>query len=173
MSCEARSAPSPCGRCWRWQPGCAGSDPIGGGGTAERRQRRNDGGGGPGTGGRPAARREAPTFTWLYDNIFHGYCSDRNQPCHNPGMNRGVELLDAGPRLRFGRCSTSVPGDSFASDLYYFISAGVMPPINPQVPADLPARCWRPGSTRARSTTDRSPSPSPRFAGRGEQTRTR
>ena len=32
----------------------------------------------------------APTFTWLYDNMFHGYCADRNQPCHNPGANRGV-----------------------------------------------------------------------------------
>ena len=32
-----------------------------------------------------------------------------------------------------------VPGDAFASDLYYLISAGVMPPINPQVPADLQA----------------------------------
>ena len=37
-----------------------------------------------------------PTFTWLYDNIFHGFCADRNQPCHNPGMNRGVSFANRG-----------------------------------------------------------------------------
>ena len=33
-----------------------------------------------------------PTFTWLYDNVFHPWCSDRNQPCHNPGANMGVSF---------------------------------------------------------------------------------
>jgi len=32
-----------------------------------------------------------------------------------------------------------VPGDTFASDVYYFISDGMMPPFNPRVPADLQA----------------------------------
>ena len=115
--------------------GCAGSDPIGNGG----------GGGGGGQSGGSGAGGDgltpdggAPTFTWLYDNIFHGYCSDRNQPCHNPGMNKGVSFStrDRGfDSVQF----YVVPGDYFASDLYYFISAGVMPPINPQVPADLQA----------------------------------
>ena len=45
-----------------------------------------------------------PTFTWLYDNIFHGYCADRNQPCHNPGMNRGVSFANRDAALP-SRCS--------------------------------------------------------------------
>jgi hypothetical protein len=80
----------------------------------------------------------APTFTWLYDNIFHVYCSDRNQPCHNPGMNRGVSMSTR-DRAFASLDAYVVPGDAFASDLYYLISAGVMPPINPQVPAELQA----------------------------------
>ena len=80
----------------------------------------------------------APTFTWLYDNIFHVYCSDRNQPCHNPGMNRGVSFSTR-DRAFASVDAYIVPGDAFASDLFYLISAGVMPPINPQVPADLQA----------------------------------
>ena len=79
-----------------------------------------------------------PTFTWLYDNIFHGYCADRNQPCHNPGMNRGVSFANRDAAFQSVQLYV-VPGDAFASDLYYLISAGVMPPINPQVPADLQA----------------------------------
>jgi len=80
----------------------------------------------------------APTFSWLYDNIFHVYCSDRNQPCHNPGMNRGVSFSTR-DRAFASVEAYVVPGDAFASDLYYLISAGVMPPINPQVPAELQA----------------------------------
>jgi hypothetical protein len=79
-----------------------------------------------------------PTFTWLYDNIFHGTCADRNQPCHNPGMNRGVSFANRDAAFRSVQLYV-VPGDAFASDLYYLISAGVMPPINPQVPAPLQA----------------------------------
>jgi hypothetical protein len=79
-----------------------------------------------------------PTFTWLYDNIFHGYCADRNQPCHNPGMNRGVSFANRDAAFQSVQLYV-VPGDAFASDLYYLISAGVMPPINPHVPADLQA----------------------------------
>ena len=104
-----------------------------------------DAGGTTGTGG--AALGDAgwdpdadavPTFTWLYDNIFHGYCADRNQPCHNPGMNRGVSF--ASRERAFDSVQLYiVPGDAFASDLYYLISAGIMPPINPQVPAELQA----------------------------------
>jgi len=120
---------------------CASSDPIGnGGGTGG-----SGGSGGPtGTGGSGAGGGGltpdggAPTFTWLYDNIFHGYCSDRNQPCHNPGMNRGVDFStrDRGfNSIQF----VLVPGDAFASDLYYLISDGMMPPTNPRVPADLQA----------------------------------
>jgi hypothetical protein len=79
-----------------------------------------------------------PTFTWLYDNIFHGYCADRNQPCHNPGMNRGVSFATRDAAFQSVQLYV-VPGDAFASDLYYLIGAGIMPPINPQVPADLQA----------------------------------
>lgn len=123
--------------------GCASSDPIGSGGgtggsggsgetTGGAGSGGTTGGGGPGSGG------GAPTFTWLYDNVFHGYCSDRNQPCHNPGMNRGV---DFSTRERgFNSIQfVLVPGDAFASDLYYLISDGMMPPTNPRVPADLQA----------------------------------
>jgi len=119
--------------------GCASSDPIGNGGGSTGGTSGSTGGGGSGTGGGgPTPDGGAPTFTWLYDNIFHGYCSDRNQPCHNPGMNRGV---DFGTRDR-GFNSIQffvVPGDVFASDLYYLISDGMMPPFNPRVPADLQA----------------------------------
>ena len=117
--------------------GCAGSEPIGSGAGGTAGTTGTGGTGGAGGGGLPPDG-EAPTFTWLYDNIFHGYCSDRNQPCHNPGMNKGVSFStrDRGfDSVQF----YVVPGDIFASDLYYFISAGVMPPINPQVPADLQA----------------------------------
>jgi hypothetical protein len=117
--------------------GCAGSDPIGGGGGG---MGGGGSGGATGTGGTGGVTPdpEVPTFTWLYDNIFHGYCSDRNQPCHNPGMNRGVDFStrDRGfNSIQF----VLVPGDVFASDLYYLISDGMMPPINPKVPADLQA----------------------------------
>ena len=118
--------------------GCAGSEPIGGtgGGGAS-----GTGAGGSGTGasGGSSPDPETPTFTWLYDNIFHGYCSDRNQPCHNPGMNKGVSFSTRDRGFDSVQAYV-VPGDTFASDLYYFISAGVMPPINPQVPADLQAK---------------------------------
>ena len=80
----------------------------------------------------------APTFTWLYDNMFHGYCADRNQPCHNPGANRGVSFSTR-DRAFASVQPYVVPGDAYASDLYYLVSAGVMPPTNPQVPADLQA----------------------------------
>ena len=117
--------------------GCAGSEPIGGtgGGGAS-----GTGAGGSGTGasGGSSPDPETPTFTWLYDNIFHGYCSDRNQPCHNPGSNRGVSMSTR-DRAFASLQVYVVPGDAFASDLYYFVSAGVMPPTNPQVPADLQA----------------------------------
>jgi hypothetical protein len=114
--------------------GCAGSDPIGGppGGGAT-------GSAGTGTGGDTTPDPEAPTFTWLYDNVFHGYCSDRNQPCHNPGTNRGVSFSTRDRGYDSAQFYV-VPGDYLASDLYYFISAGVMPPTNPQVPADLQAK---------------------------------
>jgi len=117
--------------------GCAGSDPFGGGGSSGTTG-TGTGGSGTGTGG-TAPDPEAPTFTWLYDNVFHGYCSDRNQPCHNPGMNRGVSFATR-DRGYDSALFYVVPGDYLASDLYYFISAGVMPPINPQVPADLQAK---------------------------------
>ena len=81
----------------------------------------------------------APTFTWLYDNMFHGYCADRNQPCHNPGANRGVSFSTR-DRAFASLQDYLVPGDAFASDVYYFISDGMMPPFNPRVPADLQAR---------------------------------
>ena len=104
-----------------------------------------DAGGTMGTGGAPLSDAgfdpdadPVPTFTWLYDNIFHGYCADRNQPCHNPGMNRGVSFASRDRAFDSVQLYI-VPGDAFASDLYYLISAGVMPPINPQVPADLQA----------------------------------
>jgi hypothetical protein len=116
--------------------GCAGSDPVGGTGAAGT----TGGGGtgsGTGTGGTSVPPDpEAPTFTWLYDNMFRGYCSDRNQPCHNPGSNRGVSFSTR-DRAYDSALIYTVPGDYLASDLYFFISAGVMPPINPQVPADL------------------------------------
>jgi len=115
--------------------GCTSTPPVAG-----------DAGGATGTGGgdfgdagwEPDADA-VPTFTWLYDNIFHGYCSDRNQPCHNPGMNKGVSFSTRDRGFDSVQAYV-VPGDTFASDLYYFISAGVMPPINPQVPADLQAK---------------------------------
>jgi hypothetical protein len=114
--------------------GCAGSAPGGG-----------NGGGGMGAGGGGAVvdaglppDTGAPTFTWLYDNMFHGYCSDRNQPCHNPGMNRGVSFSTRDRAFASVQFYV-VPGDAFASDLYYFVSDGIMPPTNPRVPADLQA----------------------------------
>ena len=114
--------------------GCAGSDPAGGTGVAGT---VGTGGSGTGTGGAGGTSDpEAPTFTWLYDNMFRGYCSDRNQPCHNPSANRGVSFSTR-DRAYDSALFYTVPGDYLASDLYYFISAGVMPPINPQVPADL------------------------------------
>src|SRR6186997_1278728 len=70
---------------------CAGSDPIGNGGGGGGGSGGSTGTGG-GAGGDVPPDPEVPTFTWLYDNIFHGYCSDRNQPCHNPGANRGVSF---------------------------------------------------------------------------------
>ena len=118
--------------------GCASSDPIGNSGGGAGGSGGTTGGGGSGAGGGSTPDGGAPTFTWLYDNIFHGYCSDRNQPCHNPGMNRGVDFStrDRGfDSIQF----VLVPGDAFASDLYYLISDGMMPPINPRVPADLQA----------------------------------
>lgn len=126
---------------------CAGSDTGGGsGGNGGGSDRGGSSGGRGGSSGRGGAAGtgattdpEAPTFTWLYDNVFHGYCSDRNQPCHNPGMNRGVSFSTrdrAFDSVQF----YVVPGDYLASDLYYFISAGIMPPTNPQVPADLQAK---------------------------------
>ena len=57
-----------------------------------------------------SATPAAPTFTWLYDNIFHGYCSDRNQPCHNPGMNRGVSFSNRDAAFRSVQLYV-VPGD--------------------------------------------------------------
>jgi len=80
----------------------------------------------------------APTFTWLYDNMFHGYCADRNQPCHNPGANRGVSMSTR-DRAFASLQAYIVPGDAYASDLFYLVSAGVMPPTNPHPPADLQA----------------------------------
>jgi hypothetical protein len=79
-----------------------------------------------------------PTFTWLYDNVFHPWCSDRNQPCHNPGMNQGVSFSTRDRAFASAQAYV-VAGDSYASDLYYLVSAGVMPPILPHVPADLQA----------------------------------
>ena len=112
--------------------GCAGGGPGGGAG----------GGGSTGTGGGAGGGAtpdpEVPTFTWLYDNMFHGYCSDRNQPCHNPGANRGVSFSTR-DRAFASLQDYLVPGDAFASDVYYFISDGMMPPFNPRVPADLQA----------------------------------
>jgi hypothetical protein len=70
--------------------------------------------------------------------MFHGYCSDRNQPCHNPGANRGVSFATR-DRAFASLQDYLVPGDAFASDVYYFISDGMMPPFNPRVPADLQA----------------------------------
>jgi len=115
--------------------GCTSTPPVAG-----------DAGGATGTGGgdfgdagwEPDADA-VPTFTWLYDNIFHGYCSDRNQPCHNPGMNRGVSFSTR-DRALASLQDYLVPGDAFASDVYYFISDGMMPPFDPRVPADLQAR---------------------------------
>jgi hypothetical protein len=79
-----------------------------------------------------------PTFTWLYDNVFHPWCSDRNQPCHNPGANMGVSFSTRD--RAFGSVQPYVlAGDSYGSDLYYLVSAGVMPPILPHVPDDLQA----------------------------------
>jgi hypothetical protein len=115
---------------------CAGGGPGGGGpGSAGA---MGTGGGGAGAGGGGMPDPEVPTFTWLYDNIFHGYCSDRNQPCHNPGANRGVSFSTRDRGLASIQ-DYLVPGDAFASDLYYFISDGMMPPFNPRVPADLQA----------------------------------
>jgi hypothetical protein len=119
--------------------GCAGSDPIGGtgaAGTSGGGAAAGTGTGGSGTGTGGTGTPEAPTFTWLYDNMFRGYCSDRNQPCHNPGMSHGVSFSTR-DRAYDSALIYTVPGDYLASDLYFFISAGVMPPINPQVPADL------------------------------------
>jgi hypothetical protein len=122
--------------------GCAGSEPIGGSGAAGSGGTAGPGAGGAGantgTGG-TMSDPTVPTFTWLYDNLFHGYCSDRNQPCHNPGANNGVSVST---RVNaYGSFQAFlVPGDYLASDLYYFISDGIMPPINPRVPADLQAR---------------------------------
>ena len=114
--------------------GCAGSAPIGGSGGG------GSAGATTGTGGSDIdPDGGAPTFSWLYDNMFHVYCSDRNQPCHNPGMNKGVSFSTRDRGFDSVQAYV-VPGDTFASDLYYFISAGVMPPINPQVPADLQAK---------------------------------
>jgi hypothetical protein len=118
--------------------GCAGSEPIGGTGGGGSAGTTGTGGGGAGTGG-VTPDPEVPTFTWLYDNIFHGYCSDRNQPCHNPGANNGVSFATRDN----GFASIQdflLPGDYLASDLYYLISDGMMPPFNPQVPADLQAK---------------------------------
>src|SRR5262245_61712711 len=113
--------------------GCAGSAPIGGSGGG------GSGGAAGGAGGSDTdPDAGAPTFTWLYDNMFHVYCSDRNQPCHNPGANRGVSMSTRDRAFAWLQFYI-VPGDAFASDLYYFVSAGVMPPTNPQVPADLQA----------------------------------
>ena len=53
-------------------------------------------------------------------------------------MNRGVSFANRDAAFRSVQLYV-VPGDAFASDLYYLISAGVMPPINPQVPATLQA----------------------------------
>ena len=114
--------------------GCAGSDPVGSSGAAGT---TGAGGAAAGTGGTGVPPDpEAPTFTWLYDNMIRSYCSDRNQPCHNPGANRGVSFSTR-DRAYNSALAYTVPGDYLASDLYFFISAGVMPPINPQVPADL------------------------------------
>jgi len=118
--------------------GCAGSDPIGGTGRAGA-SGTGAGGSGSGASGGSAPDPDTPTFTWLYDNMFRGYCSDRNQPCHNPGMNRGVSFSTR-DRAYDSALTYTIPGDSLASDLYYFINAGVMPPMNPQVPADLQTR---------------------------------
>ncbi len=117
--------------------GCAGSDPIGSGGGG---MGGGGSGGATGTGGTGGVTPdpEVPTFTWLYDNIFHGYCSDRNQPCHNPGMNRGVDFSTR-DRALVSIQDYLAPGDAFASDVYYFISDGMMPPFDPRVPADLQA----------------------------------
>ena len=131
----------------RFAAGCAGSDPIGGGAGAAGTTGTggsSTGGSSTGTGGTSGTSGTsgttpdpvAPTFTWLYDNMFRGYCSDRNQPCHNPGMSRGVSFSTR-DRAYDSALLFTVPGDYLASDLYFFISAGVMPPINPQVPADL------------------------------------
>ena len=116
---------------------CAGGGGPGGGGPGSAGA-TGTGGGGAGTGGGGVPDPEVPTFTWLYDNIFHGYCSDRNQPCHNPGANRGVSFSTRDRGLASIQ-DYLVPGDAFASDLYYFISDGMMPPFNPRVPADLQA----------------------------------
>jgi hypothetical protein len=53
-------------------------------------------------------------------------------------MNRGVSFATRDAAFQSVQLYV-VPGDAFASDLYYLISAGIMPPINPQVPADLQA----------------------------------
>jgi len=118
---------------------CAGGDPIGNGGGGGGGSGGSTGAGGSGaSGGGLPPDGSAPTFTWLYDNIFHGYCSDRNQPCHNPGMNRGVSFSTR-DRALVSIQDYLVPGDAFASDVYYFISDGMMPPFDPRVPADLQA----------------------------------
>jgi hypothetical protein len=116
---------------------------------------------------------EVPTFTWLYDNIFHGYCSDRNQPCHNPGANRGVSFSTR-DRALASLQDYLVPGDAFASDVYYFISDGMMPPFDPRVPADLQAMLAaldrRRRAEQLRGTCAETPIPPlSRFAGRGDQ----
>ena len=122
---------------------CAGSEPIGSGGGGMGGSGGSGGSGGTtgsggsgDTGGGLPPDPEVPTFTWLYDNIFHGYCSDRNQPCHNPGANRGVSFSTRDRGLASIQ-DYLVPGDAFASDLYYLISDGMMPPFNPRVPVDL------------------------------------
>ena len=74
-------------------------------------------------------------------------------------MNRGVDFStrDRGfNSIQF----VLVPGDAFASDLYYLISDGMMPPINPRVPADLQAAlaAWIDAGAR---TTEPDPDPSP------------
>jgi hypothetical protein len=130
--------PLPLGVLLALAAGCAGSAPVGGGdGSMGGAAGTTTGSGGAGfeDGGLPPA----PTFTWLYDNMFRGYCADRNQPCHNPGMNRGVSFASrdrAFDSVQF----YVVPGDYLASDLYYFLSDGIMPPTNPRVPADLQAQ---------------------------------
>jgi hypothetical protein len=100
-------------------------------------------GGAPGTGtvidaGAPNPDAGPETFTYVYNNVLRVYCSDRNQPCHNPGSQRGVSFSTQALGYTFARRYVE-PGNAIDSWLYYAVDVGYMPPTNPLVPADLKA----------------------------------